>query len=210
MAGHQGSDDTGRSVPAAERRWRQPSVHRLTPSERRVLDEALRGGTTRDIAQALFVTEATIRTHLTRIYEKVGVRNRIELLANCLVEPPLASPPSARVPEHRIELLANCLLEPALAPVVSPTAPSVRALEPRAVLPDFVWTCLYIAGLLAASGLLAHLTLLSAFLGPTLIAAHVVLVRSSVANRRVHSAVLTAGVLLSAEQISVLVALRML
>ncbi len=186
MAGHQGSNDTGRSVPAAaERRWRQPSVHRLTPSERRVLDEALRGGTTRDIAQALFVTEATIRTHLTRIYEKVGVRNRIELLANFVVEP-------------------------ALAPVVSPTAPSVRALEPRAVLPDFVWTCLYVAGLLAASGLLAHLTLLSAFLGPTLIAAHVVLVRSSVANRRVHSAVLTAGVLLSAEQVSVLVALRML
>ena len=78
------------------------------------------------------------------------------------------------------------------------------------MLPDFVWTCLYVAGLLAASGLLVYLTLLSAFLGPTLIAAHVVLVRSSVANRRVHSAVLTAGVLLSAEQISVLVALRML
>lgn len=150
-----------------------------------MLDEALGGGTTRDIAQALFLTEATVRTHLTRIYEKVGVRGRIELLANRLVEP-------------------------ALAPVVLAAAPSVPAMEPRATLSDYVWTCLYTAGLLAANGLLVYLTPLSALLGPTLIAGHVVSARSGVASRRVRLAFLTAGILLSAEQIAVLVALRTL
>lgn len=186
MSGHQDSDGTGRDLPPpADRRWRRSSTHQLTPSERRVLDEALRGGTTRDIALALFVTEATVRTHLTRIYEKVGVRGRIELLATCLVEPALALAGSA-------------------------TAASVPALAPRAALSDYVWTCLYVAGLLAADGLLVYLTPLSVLLGPTLIAAHVVSARSDAASRPVRLAVLTAGILLSAEQIAVLVALRML
>lgn len=186
MSGHQDSDDTGRDLPSpANRRWRRTSTHQLTPAERRVLDEALRGGTTRDVALALFVTEATVRTHLTRIYEKVGVRGRIELLATCRAEP-------------------------ALAPAGCATAPYVPVLAPRAALSDYVWICLYVGGLLAADGLLVYLTPLSALLGPTLIAAHVVSTRSGAASRPVRLAVLTAGILLSAQQITILVALRML
>lgn len=51
----------------------------LTPSERRVADLAAQGQTNRDIAQALFVTEKTVETHLGHVYDKLGVRSRHKL-----------------------------------------------------------------------------------------------------------------------------------
>lgn len=53
----------------------------LTPAEVRVLDELLTGQTTVEIARSLWLSEATVRTHLTHIYDKLGVRGRVELLA---------------------------------------------------------------------------------------------------------------------------------
>lgn len=53
----------------------------LSPAERRVFDKALDGLSTQAIADELVLSEATIRSHLTRIYAKFGVRGRIELLA---------------------------------------------------------------------------------------------------------------------------------
>jgi DNA-binding CsgD family transcriptional regulator len=48
----------------------------LTPSERRVVELAARGMMNREIAQALFVTEKTVETHLTHAYSKLGVSSR--------------------------------------------------------------------------------------------------------------------------------------
>lgn len=56
-------------------------LSQLSASERRVLDQALLGLTVREIAASLFLTEATIKTHLSHIYEKLGVRSRVDLLA---------------------------------------------------------------------------------------------------------------------------------
>lgn len=39
------------------------------------------GGTAREIAQVLFISEHTLRNHLTSIYGKLGVANRLELFA---------------------------------------------------------------------------------------------------------------------------------
>jgi DNA-binding CsgD family transcriptional regulator len=51
----------------------------LTPSEERVARLAAAGRTNRDIAQELFITLATVETHLTRAYRKLGVPEREEL-----------------------------------------------------------------------------------------------------------------------------------
>jgi DNA-binding CsgD family transcriptional regulator len=52
----------------------------LTASERRVAEMAVGGQTNSEIAQALFVTKATVETHLTHVYRKLGIGRREELL----------------------------------------------------------------------------------------------------------------------------------
>ena len=53
----------------------------LTPSEQRVVTLAADGLTNRAIAQQLFVTTATVETHLRHAFRKLGVRSRAELPA---------------------------------------------------------------------------------------------------------------------------------
>jgi DNA-binding CsgD family transcriptional regulator len=51
----------------------------LTAAEWRVCREAAEGGTNREIAQALFVTEKTVERHLSSAYRKLGIRSRHQL-----------------------------------------------------------------------------------------------------------------------------------
>ena len=51
----------------------------LTPSERRVVGLAAAGGSNREIAQTLFVTEKTIETHLGRAFRKLDITSRRQL-----------------------------------------------------------------------------------------------------------------------------------
>jgi DNA-binding NarL/FixJ family response regulator len=57
---------------------RQPShqVDHLTPRERDVLIEVGRGQTNTEIADALFISEATVKTHLGNILAKLDLRDR--------------------------------------------------------------------------------------------------------------------------------------
>jgi two-component system, NarL family, response regulator DevR len=48
----------------------------LSPAERRILELVADGLTNRQIARQLWVTETTIKFHLSRIYRKLGVANR--------------------------------------------------------------------------------------------------------------------------------------
>ena len=54
----------------------------LSPREREVLDAAIQGLSARDMARQLSLSEATVRSHLSAIYSKLGVSGRIELLAS--------------------------------------------------------------------------------------------------------------------------------
>jgi DNA-binding CsgD family transcriptional regulator len=51
----------------------------LTPSELRVAQLAAEGGTNREIAQTLFVTEKTVETHLGRAFRKLDISSRRQL-----------------------------------------------------------------------------------------------------------------------------------
>jgi ATP/maltotriose-dependent transcriptional regulator MalT len=55
----------------------------LTASERRIAMLAAEGRSNREIAQALFVTQRTVETHLTHAYSKLGIEHR-EHLAGAL------------------------------------------------------------------------------------------------------------------------------
>ena len=54
----------------------------LTPAGQGVLDLALTGVTARQIATQLSLSEATVRSHLSSIYVKLGVSGRVALLAH--------------------------------------------------------------------------------------------------------------------------------
>lgn len=58
---------------------RAPSRHELTEAERRIAALVGEGKTNREVAAALFLTERSVETALTRIYRKLGVRSRSEL-----------------------------------------------------------------------------------------------------------------------------------
>lgn len=51
----------------------------LTPREQQIASAIADGRTNRDIATRLGITEQTVKNHLTSIFEKVGVDNRLQL-----------------------------------------------------------------------------------------------------------------------------------
>jgi DNA-binding NarL/FixJ family response regulator len=59
---------------------RAPRV-RLTEREAEVLRMLGTGASNREIAKALFITEATVKTHLVHVFEKLGVDSRARALA---------------------------------------------------------------------------------------------------------------------------------
>jgi DNA-binding CsgD family transcriptional regulator len=58
---------------------RVPSRGDLTEAERRIAGLVAEGRTNREVAAALFLTEHSVETALTRVYRKLGVRSRAEL-----------------------------------------------------------------------------------------------------------------------------------
>lgn len=71
------------SLPVASRvmaRMRKP-LPTLTDRELDILAQLSQGLGNRDIARALFISEATVKTHLGRIYDKLGVDTRAGAVA---------------------------------------------------------------------------------------------------------------------------------
>ncbi|GEK02576.1 DNA-binding response regulator [Streptomyces sp. 1-11] len=77
----------GRSVlsPAVASRLvsavRAPGGEPLSAREREVLGLVARGTPNREIARELFISEATVKTHLTHLYAKLGVNDRAAAVA---------------------------------------------------------------------------------------------------------------------------------
>jgi len=55
------------------------SAFGMTPRERQIVAAVLSGYTNRGIAQKLSISDQTVKNHLTAIYNKIGVSNRLEL-----------------------------------------------------------------------------------------------------------------------------------
>ena len=57
-----------------------PGDDDLTPREAEVLRLIAAGASNREIARALFVSEATVKTHVNRIFAKTGSRDRVQAM----------------------------------------------------------------------------------------------------------------------------------
>jgi len=73
--------DALRRAPGADNDPRQEGLGALTAREREILNLLARGRSNRDIAEELFITNKTVKNHLSRIYEKISVHSRAEAIA---------------------------------------------------------------------------------------------------------------------------------
>jgi DNA-binding NarL/FixJ family response regulator len=53
-------------------------IEAMTPSEMRVLESLCRGLATKTISEELFLSVATVKTHLAAIYQKLDVSSRAQ------------------------------------------------------------------------------------------------------------------------------------
>jgi two-component system NarL family response regulator len=76
-AGHVWMAPELQSAMAAD--WRAPSAVRLTDRELEVVRLVAHGLRNAEVAARLHVSEVTVKTHLTNVFQKLGLRDRVEL-----------------------------------------------------------------------------------------------------------------------------------
>jgi DNA-binding CsgD family transcriptional regulator len=60
--------------------WLNVAAYGLSAREKEVIQHVVRGASTREISQALHISEYTVQNHLSNVFAKVGVRSRKELV----------------------------------------------------------------------------------------------------------------------------------
>ncbi len=71
----------GRVQPIDPAWWAHPALRGLSERQMEVLRRLLAGESARVSARELFLSESTVRNHLSAIYRRLGVHSREELLA---------------------------------------------------------------------------------------------------------------------------------
>jgi DNA-binding NarL/FixJ family response regulator len=70
--------------------WLRATAYGLSSRERAVVDLVVRGASTKQISQALYISEYTVQDHVSNVFDKVGVRGR-HALVKCLYLDSLSS-----------------------------------------------------------------------------------------------------------------------
>jgi DNA-binding NarL/FixJ family response regulator len=73
--------DVLRRSPGTSNDQDEQGLGSLTAREREVLNLLSRGHSNREIAEELAITNKTVKNHLSRVYEKIGVHSRSEAIA---------------------------------------------------------------------------------------------------------------------------------
>ncbi len=66
------------AIPAGWAQWR------LSRAEAAILAELVAGGSNMEIGARLFISPETVRTHLTRVFKKIGVRSRLDAVVSAI------------------------------------------------------------------------------------------------------------------------------
>lgn len=82
----------------------------LTRRQAEVVRLVIKGYTTREVAESLFITPATVKSHLGQAFRKCQVRNRVELVRWLLAHNGESREGTAKAVAHTLEV------EPAVAP----------------------------------------------------------------------------------------------
>jgi two-component system NarL family response regulator len=82
LAGHVWMPPELQSAMAAD--WRAQGTPRLTERELEVVRLVARGLRNAEVAARLHVSEVTVKTHLTNVFQKLGVRDRVELTLHAI------------------------------------------------------------------------------------------------------------------------------
>ena len=69
-----GAAAPGRSSDARER------IAQLSNREQKILGEIAKGLSNREIADGLFISEKTVRNHITSVFDKLGVSSRAQAI----------------------------------------------------------------------------------------------------------------------------------
>jgi two-component system nitrate/nitrite response regulator NarL len=80
--GREGVSDVARLIASLEHSSEpvsRPKNYGLTPRELEIVGAVVSGHSNREIAQKLSISEQTVKHHLTNVFDKVGVFNRLEL-----------------------------------------------------------------------------------------------------------------------------------
>ena len=71
-------------IPARPGHERLMATAPLSNRENAIAELVIRGLSNKEIGERLYISELTVKTHMTRILRKTGARNRVELLAAML------------------------------------------------------------------------------------------------------------------------------
>ena len=70
----------------------------MTPKQQKIYHELIQGKTYEEIANTLFISRETVKTHCRNIYKQYSVKNRKELMAAIIID---ANNGSNKIPANR-------------------------------------------------------------------------------------------------------------